>query len=85
MDESRLDSLRSEIDRIDDSIVALLEKRLEVARQIAMVDWKKPVFDQIRQKAILNRLNEQFPEMDSKALNAIYAEIMKMCRAAYKE
>ncbi len=85
MEETRLEILRSEIDRIDDSIVALLEKRLEVARQIALVDWKKPVFDQIRQKTILKRLHEQFPEMDNKALTAIYDEIMKMCRAVYKE
>jgi chorismate mutase/prephenate dehydratase len=85
VDETLLESLRSEIDRIDDSIVALLEKRLEVARQIAMHNWKKPVFDQIRHKTIIKRLQEQFPEMDSKALATIYEEILKMCRAVYQE
>lgn len=85
MDERQLETLRSEIDRIDDSIVALLEKRLEVARQIAMVDWGKPVFDQARHKAIIKRLHEQFPEMDSKGLTAIFGEILEMCRAVYRE
>jgi len=85
LEDRQLETLRSEIDRIDDSIVALLEKRLEVARQIAMVDWGKPVFDQVRHKAIIRRLHEQFPEMDSKGISAIFGEILKMCRAVYEE
>lgn len=50
-----LEDLRSEIDRIDSEILKLVQKRLEIAREIAAIKAKRglEVTDTVREKAVL--------------------------------
>lgn len=74
-----LKELRSKIDRIDEEILKLLNKRIEVARQIGKYKQKKGMdaYQPDREKEVYSRLVSMnkglFP---NKALRAVYREIM---------
>ncbi len=53
-----LDKLRRQIDRIDSRLLALLNRRAELARRIGAVKKKHglPIFDGKRERAVLERL-----------------------------
>lgn len=79
-----IEKLRKDINRIDEEILELLKKRIELAKQIGEV--KKEIgiesFDLTREKEVIKRVLEKnqgvFPE---EALKIIYSEIIKACRS----
>ncbi len=76
--------LRQKLDRIDGEIIALLEERLSVARDIA--DWKAarnlPVLDPSREEKVLASRSSQLRETDLREhVRRIFADIMAMSRA----
>jgi monofunctional chorismate mutase len=64
MDE--LEQLRSELDSVDDQIVNLVHKRLQISKKIG--DYKKSngieVFQPGREKALLERIAEKSKELE---------------------
>ncbi|KYC48850.1 MAG: chorismate mutase [Candidatus Methanofastidiosum methylothiophilum] len=69
--ESSLEALREEINRIDEDIIGLLSRRMEVSRKIAALKKDKgiPVEDRDREKTLFlklerdartNNINEKF-------------------------
>jgi chorismate mutase/prephenate dehydratase len=79
-----LDDLRHSIDEIDDAILALLDQRAELARQVASAkrDAHATTYDPERERAVLARLEAKgagrFPR---EAIRAVYREVMSACLA----
>ncbi|WP_022854974.1 prephenate dehydratase [Thermodesulfobacterium thermophilum] len=88
MDKEELKKLRQKIDKIDDQLLYLLKKRLELAKTIGKI--KEGIgsqsFDLSREKEVLGRILKQnqgfFPE---EALKVIYSEIIKACRSVQEK
>lgn len=78
----RVKKLRKEIDRIDRKLVALLDQRAKVARQIGEQKSAAgtPLFDPSRQKNILDKVLSHsdgfFPQ---EGLKTVFTEIMSTC------
>ncbi len=82
-----LDGLRREIDRVDRSILTLLNERYELVKKVG--EWKKarnaPVYVPEREKALLDKLQQLNPgPMRNDTLTAIYREIMSGARLLEK-
>ncbi len=78
-----LEELRNEIDKLDDSLLEILNKRMEVVRKVG--ELKKHsntiVYRPEREKSILDRLALQSKGlMNRPALEAIYLEIFAVAR-----
>jgi len=79
-----LDDLRLSIDDIDDAILALLDQRAELARQVASAkrETNAATYDPERERAVLARLEAKgagrFPR---EAIRAVYREVMSACLA----
>ena len=69
--ERSLETLREEINRIDENIITLLSKRMEVAKSIAALkkvkgisvedrDREKTLFLKLEREARRNNINEEF-------------------------
>jgi monofunctional chorismate mutase len=71
-----LEKLRGEVDKIDDEIVSLLDKRLQVGKLI--VDAKKdknlPIEDLDREEEIISRMAGN-SKIDEALLNELYYNI----------
>lgn len=71
-----LGKLRNQIDKIDDKIISLLEKRLKIAK--AIKKYKNKITDIDREKEILAKIN-------SKYIKDIYKTIFKNSKKIQKE
>ena len=80
----KLDKLRERIDAVDESIAALLEQRLAIAREIGKTKENGAVFDPAREKDLIAKLAKGHPDVDSRALENIMTEIISFCRAVQK-
>lgn len=76
--------LRKEIDKIDNAIVDLLEKRKKTVKKIASIKRKlnMPVIDEQREKNVVERLKRLSKEkgLDENFIACIYEEIIKNSR-----
>lgn len=82
--ERDLDGWREAIDRLDRQIVALLEERAEVARQIGKLKAARgePVYVPAREQAVLDCVVAvSRGVLRPEHLRAIYTEILSACRA----
>ena len=78
-----LDSLRQEIDAIDDEILRLLSRRAALALQVGQVKKRegKRVFDPEREKAVLRRVAAANKgPLSTTAIEHIYREIVRQHR-----
>lgn len=76
-----LELLRKEIDQVDDEIMNLIVKRMEIAQKIGRAKGKRPVLDPEREQRVLSRLEKGYPQIPSSYLEQIYAGIMALCRS----
>ncbi|MFA6800958.1 MAG: chorismate mutase [Acholeplasmataceae bacterium] len=71
----KLDELRLQINRIDEDMLKLFEKRMHVAKQIG--EYKKeqqlPVFDEEREKTLLKMMKDKIEDKD---LSAYYESFL---------
>ncbi|MCS6771321.1 MAG: chorismate mutase [Kiritimatiellae bacterium] len=82
--DSRMEALRRRIDALDAEIVALLNERCRVARQIGEIKRANggALYVPEREQAVLARIRElNRGPMDDRALEAIYREIMSAALA----
>jgi chorismate mutase/prephenate dehydratase len=79
-----LNDLRRSVDEIDDDILALLDRRATIAREIAQAkrDAHVATYDPEREREVLARLEAKgagrFPR---EAIRAVYREVMSACLA----
>ncbi len=80
--KAALGPARSRIDALDDSILQLLEKRIDVARKVGAVKRaaKVEVFhDPERERDVLERLVRRGGHFPPEAIRAVFREIMSAC------
>lgn len=77
----KINEIRAQIDSIDDQIVDLFSKRLQLCRIIG--DFKKtnnlPIFNELREQEILNKVSRKDSD-NSEYIRQLYNEIFKICR-----
>ncbi|MGH7859288.1 MAG: prephenate dehydratase [Candidatus Binatia bacterium] len=83
MPRKTIDSLRHRIDRIDDQILRLLERRAEAARAIGRVKAAdgSVVYVPSREKRIIERLTRARKELPAPVVRAVFREVISACRA----
>jgi chorismate mutase/prephenate dehydratase len=82
-----LQDIRQDIDAIDEQLVTLLSKRVELAQQVGHVKGKdkRPYFTPERERQIYQRLEAINPgPLQNRQLSAIFREIISAARAAEK-
>lgn len=78
-----IDKLRDEIDRIDDNILELIDRRYELVKRVGAIKQtsSQEVFVPEREKSIIDRLSKKaLPTLPKKVISAIYREIMSGAR-----
>lgn len=78
-----LQELRKQIDEIDDAMVALFEKRMSIAEQVAnyKIETGKPVFDEAREQEKLQSLGEKtHTSFNCCGIQQLYQQIMSISR-----
>jgi chorismate mutase/prephenate dehydratase len=73
---------RAEIDRIDEELLALVNRRAALAQQIGHLKSGATVLRPEREAQILRRMQENNPgPLSAEAVATLYTEIMSQCRA----
>jgi chorismate mutase/prephenate dehydratase len=75
-----LDKLRREIDRIDDELLAALERRAGVVQKVGALKGKAPAYRPEREAQILRRLASSSKVLSKEAKTAVFREIISACR-----
>lgn len=78
-----LNEVRKRIDVIDDQLVALLEERIEIARDVAKakIEMGKAVYDPARERAKLLDVSSKVPEEHKDQIISLFSLIMSMNKA----
>jgi len=79
---SKLDELRQEIDAIDDSISALFELRMSIAKEIARqkIELELSTYDPAREAEIIARLTEEQSLEQAARTKALYERVFELSR-----
>ena len=89
MIKSEIINLRAEIDQIDETIAKLLSKRVDCAVKIgalkdklrnSAVDNRISAYDPVREKAIIERLKKNVPDIPLNGIEIIFRQIISLCR-----
>jgi chorismate mutase / prephenate dehydratase len=75
-----IDKLRREIDRIDDELAELLEKRAASAKKIGELKADAPAYRPERESQILNRISKRSALLPPDRVAAVFREIISACR-----
>jgi len=78
-----LDELRVEIDRIDDQLLELYNRRMEYVHQVGELknNTGAPIYRPEREQAILNRLKSQnHGKLTNEAIDALFLELFAVAR-----
>jgi chorismate mutase/prephenate dehydratase len=75
-----LDKLRKEIDRIDDELLAALERRAAVVRKVGVVKGAAPAYRPEREAEILRRVAASSRNLSGERAAAVFREIISACR-----
>jgi chorismate mutase len=85
-DSSELDSRRVEIQRIDDEIIGLLARRLELGKRIGELKRLAglPILDPTREAAVIRRVTDtaRAAGLPPEPIREIFWQIVGMSRAA---
>lgn len=78
-----LETLRQQIDTVDEQILTLFRQRMRICEQIGIYKNKNglPVLDEARQTAKLNTLCAQAGEADREAVKRLFETVMAISRA----
>ena len=89
MIKSEIINLRAEIDQIDETIAKLLSKRVDCAVKIGALkdklrnsaeDNRISAYDPVREKAIIERLKKNVPDIPLNGIEIIFRQIISLCR-----
>jgi chorismate mutase/prephenate dehydratase len=87
MSQRSLDEIRQDIDAIDEQLVEILSRRVDLAKEVGLVKGKdnRPYFTPEREKQIYEKLERINPGvLQHRQLVAIFREIISAARAAEK-
>lgn len=79
-----LKDYRQKIDKINNQILSLLKDRVSVAQKIGKIKQKqnRPIYDPAREKKILKTVVSKAKNLPPAAVEAIFQEIISLCRAS---
>src|SRR5688572_4347642 len=75
-----IDRLRREIDRVDDELVALLQRRAALAQDIGRLKGGAPAYRPERESQILNRVVQKPGALPAERIAAVFREVISACR-----
>ena len=78
-----IEEIRREIDRIDDRVAELLEKRMELTDEIGRQKAKslEPVRDEKRERAVTDRITRGMTDRDRDAVARVYERVFEVSRS----
>jgi chorismate mutase/prephenate dehydratase len=77
-----IDKLRGEIDRLDDELAALLQRRAAIARDIGARKGGQPAYRPDRESEILRKVSAVEGVLPGERVAAVFREIISACRGA---
>jgi monofunctional chorismate mutase len=87
--EEEIESLRDEINRLNEEIVDRLAERVEVAQRIGKIKAKhdKPIVDRMREKKVIEQVTNLAAEegIDPEGTARVFREIIRLCTKAEGE
>ena len=75
-----IEKVRREIDRVDDELAALIDKRAAHAKKIGELKGGAPAYRPERESQILNRMAARNGVLPAERLTAVFREIISACR-----
>ncbi|MGN1411267.1 MAG: bifunctional chorismate mutase/prephenate dehydratase [Oscillospiraceae bacterium] len=82
-----LTSLRSEIDKIDDEILELFQKRMEI--NVGVAEYKQahnmPIFQSGRENEIIEKVKEKSPENLQNGVESLFLQIMDIGKSIQQQ
>jgi chorismate mutase/prephenate dehydratase len=75
-----LEQIRREIDRIDDELASLLQRRAGLAQEIGRLKGGAPAYRPERESEILQRITRQKGDLSPERIAAVFREIISACR-----
>jgi chorismate mutase / prephenate dehydratase len=72
---------RGEIDRLDDELAALLQRRAALAREIGGLKQGAPAYRPEREAEVLRRVAQKPGALPAERLSAVFREIISACRS----
>ncbi|MBR4965275.1 MAG: chorismate mutase, partial [Lachnospiraceae bacterium] len=78
-----LNDIRVQIDSLDDEMVALIKKRLELAMEVAKVKKEEnlPIVNTARERAIINRLTQGEEDEIAGYIKILYTTMFDLSRS----
>jgi len=76
-----IEKLRAEIDKLDDELAALIQRRAGLAQQIGHLKGGAPAYRPEREAEILRRVSAKTGPLTAERLIAVFREIISACRA----
>jgi chorismate mutase/prephenate dehydratase len=80
--EMSIDELRKEINGVDEQLLSLFERRMEIAGKIGR--YKKenalPIYDAERERAVLRRMYEKAKPETAEYVEPLFLSLMEMSR-----
>ncbi|HYI88164.1 MAG TPA: chorismate mutase, partial [Burkholderiales bacterium] len=78
---SDIQSLRTQIDQLDDELAALIHRRAGLAQKIGELKGGAPAYRPEREAEILNRISGKKGVLPAERLLTVFREIISACRA----
>lgn len=75
-----IEKLRAEIDRLDDELAALVQRRAGLAQKIGTLKQGAPAYRPERESRILQRLSKARGPLSGERIIAVFREIISACR-----
>ena len=75
-----IDTLRREIDRVDDELAALLQRRAALAQDIGRLKGGAPAYRPERESQILLKVQKKAEVLARERMSAVFREIISACR-----
>jgi len=78
---SDIESLRRQIDQLDDELAALVQRRAGLAQKIGELKGGAPVYRPEREAEILKRISAKKGPLSAERLLTVFREVISACRA----
>jgi chorismate mutase/prephenate dehydratase len=75
-----IEKLRAEIDRLDDELAALVQRRAGLAQKIGTLKQGAPAYRPERESQILQRVSKARGPLSGERVTAVFREIISACR-----
>ncbi len=84
---NKIDGLRNEIDKIDDELISLFAKRMDICREIGIEKAKegKKVSVKSREEEVVKRQTEKYPSIMKQYIIDLYKTLFKLSKDYQKK